>query len=134
MKKLLTAFVLTSFTPSLALAQDVTGNWTGEGIQDGETWAMEVQIVADGARVDYPSIPCGGLWVFDRGRRQVSGKEWLTYGHDLCLDGLTVLVTNDGPDGILIRWQDETGAEIAHAPLIRATVGAKDGKKGHAKP
>ncbi len=109
-----------------AYAQNANGAWVGIGYQNGDTWAVEVQIVPGGARVDYPDIPCGGVWVFDA-NTNIRGTEWLTYGHDLCLDGLTVEATTTSAE-LMIRWFDTNSAEIAHAPLRRA-----DGKRGGGK-
>jgi len=113
--------------PANAGGHSVLGAWSGTGIQGNDTWAMEVQIVAGGARVDYPDIPCGGVWVLDMDQAPARGTEWLTYGHDLCLDGLTVTAELWEGD-VLIRWFDASGAEIAYAPLTAMGGTSKSGK------
>jgi len=106
-----------------------TGDWAGLGYQQGETWEMELQVAEGGARVDYPGIPCGGLWVFETDTQSVRGQEWLTYGKDLCLDGLTVIARPTG-EGLMIHWYDDAGLEVAYAPLTRVeAAGRKSGKK-----
>ena len=107
----------------------VLGAWSGTGIQGPQTWAMQVQIVPGGARVDYPDIPCGGVWLLETGVTPAEGTEWLTYGHDLCLDGLTVTAVPQGGE-LMIRWFDASGAEIAYAPLTAVGSGGKAGKSG----
>jgi len=114
-------------TQAQAGGPSVLGAWSGTGIQGGETWAMEVNIVPGGARVDYPDIPCGGVWVLETGVTPAEGTEWLTYGHDLCLDGLTVTVEPQGGE-LMIRWFDSSGAEIAYAPLTAVGAESKAGK------
>ncbi len=105
----------------------VLGSWSGTGIQGPMTWPMEVQIVPGGARVDYPGIPCGGVWALDTDLTPARGTEWLTYGHDLCLDGLTVTAEPQGVE-LMIRWFDNSGAEIAYAPLTAVGGAVKTGK------
>ncbi len=105
----------------------VLGSWSGTGIQGPTTWPMEVQIAPGAARVDYPDIPCGGVWALDTDLTPARGTEWLTYGHDLCLDGL--IVTAEPQDGeLMIRWFDGSGAEIAYAPLTAVGGSGKSGK------
>ena len=105
----------------------VLGSWSGTGIQGGDTWAMEVQIAPGAARVDYTDIPCGGVWALDTDVAPARGTEWLTYGHDLCLDGLIVTAEPQGGE-LMIRWFDSSGAEIAYAPLTAVGGAAKSGK------
>ncbi len=107
-----------AFTPS--------GDWAGTGYQNGDTWAMEVQFVPGGARVDYPDFPCGGVWIIDPDLAAPTGVEWLTYGHQFCLDGLSLRLTRSGPE-LVVRWFDKSGAEIAQAPLSRAVSGKTGG-------
>ena len=110
-----------------ASAQTVPiGDWVGLGHQNGETWSMEVQIAPGGARVDYPSLICGGVWEFLPEHTDLRATEWLTYGHEFCLDELHLTIEHTKGDALLIRWYDEIGAEIAHAPLTR--VGSKPNK------
>jgi hypothetical protein len=107
--------------PLPALAGDgwtPRGNWVGTGHQDGETWAMEVQFAEGGARVDYPGLPCGGFWILDTDNQFVIGVERLTYGQQLCWDGLAVRVS-PAEGGLQVKWFDDIGAEIAHARLTR---------------
>ena len=132
MKKLLLVVSLCA-APSMGFGEDNTGHWTGTGFQDGDTWEMEVQIVQDGARVDYPDIPCGGIWLFESASAQSRGREWLTYGQELCIDGLNVAVRTEGKNAILVEWIDEGGVVIATAPLQRAGIGSKSGRKDKAQ-
>ena len=110
-----------------AHAQSVPmGDWVGLGFQNGESWTMELQIVQGGARVDYPGLECGGVWQFLPEHSDLRATEWLTYGHEFCLDELHVTIQHSKGDALMIRWFDEIGAEIAHAPLQR--VGGKQNK------
>ena len=110
-----------------AHAQSVpVGDWVGLGFQNGESWTMELQIVQGGARVDYPGLPCGGVWQFIPEQAKLHAIEWLTYGQEFCLDELLVTIEPAKNDQLMIRWFDEFGSEIAHAPLSR--VGGKPNK------
>ncbi len=126
---------LLMFFSTKAMAANFTtehrGEWTGIGEQDGRTWAIALQIVPGGARVDYPAIPCGGVWVLARESKTVAeGTEWLSYGDALCLDGLRVVLEPAAGGGLMVRWLDADGTEIAVARLARATAGVKaDPKK-----
>ena len=116
---------------SPVVAEDIlqpSGNWTGMGHQSGETWGMAVQFVPGGARVDYPDLSCGGVWIFDQGSSTIRGTEWLTYGHKACLDGLKLTV-NATAYGFRISWIDANGSELAYANL--APEPAKTGKKSN---
>ena len=105
------------------------GDWVGLGHQDGETWKIELQVAEGGARVDYPGIPCGGVWVFDAEHLVIQGREWLTYGKDLCLDALKITASLSD-QLLMIRWYDDSGREVAYAPLNRVLKsGRKRGKK-----
>ena len=111
-------------------AQSVpVGDWVGLGHQDGDTWEMELQIAKGGARVDYPGLPCGGIWQFLPEHSDLRATEWLTYGQEHCWDELHVTIEQTGADSLLIRWYDEIGAEIAHAPLSRTGGKAEKSRK-----
>ena len=104
---------------SPAFAEDIiepAGHWTGLGHQSGETWGMSVQFVPGGARVDYPDLSCGGVWVFDQDSYVIRGTEWLTYGHEACLDEVALTVSGSA-DGLRVLWFNSDGSELAYADL-----------------
>ncbi len=128
------AFLVLVFLATSAAAEgfltDNRGEWAGMGDQSGDTWAVELQIVPGGARVDYPDIPCGGVWVIsDESAVRAEGVEWLSYGHALCLDGLLVTLTQLPENAILVRWLEQDGTEVAFAELTRPPGEAKSGGK-----
>lgn len=97
----------------------IEGRYTGEGRQEGTTWAMTVDFVRGAARVDYPEYPCGGVWVFASDMDASLGVERLTYGQDLCADGLQVrLVDTNGV--IEVSWYEKGVTEIATGTLTKA--------------
>ena len=55
--------------------------------------------------------------MFDTSFSTVRGTEWLTYGKDLCMDGLAVTLSLAENNQLLIHWYDDIGAEIAQAAL-----------------
>ena len=118
MKALIAASFLLAQPVFAADTNGPVGSWAGVGTQSGETWAMEVQFVPGGARVDYPDFPCGGVWIFDADTIVTTGTEWLTYGKQMCLDGLALSVDATG-GGLRIIWIDDAGTEIANAELTR---------------
>ena len=71
---LIFSLVLTSSAFADTLFDEGRGAWVGTGIQGGETWEVNLIIVPGGAQVDYPDIPCGGVWTFP-GRRTIL-TEW----------------------------------------------------------
>lgn len=116
--KFVFALALVLASPAIAADRVIPiGDWTGIGHQEGDSWDMDVQVTQGGARVDYPGFPCGGIWVFDTNFQSVRGTEWLTYGKDICMDGLAVTLSLAEGNQLLIHWYDEIGAEIAQANL-----------------
>jgi hypothetical protein len=58
-------------SPNMSDARSIVGKWRGVGTQDdGQSWAMEVDITSIGpgrcATVIYPSIPCRAEWICTR--------------------------------------------------------------------
>ena len=68
--------------------------WEGTGVQsDGQTWSVRVSVHQDRrgrcATVDYPSIPCSGVWLCDEKSTDVrlTGIERITHDAQNCIDG-----------------------------------------------
>jgi hypothetical protein len=127
MKTSILILALAFTSPALAQDSNALGNWTGLGVQGSESWDMVVDIVPGGARIDYPGLTCGGVWIFDTTAPGIKGTEWLTYGKDQCLDGLGMTLSRRG-DMLLVRWYDDVGGEIAQAELSKE-VRSSSGKK-----
>ena len=80
---------------------------------------MQLWIVSDAARVDYPEFPCGGVWVLDQTGKDSVGIERLTYGTEFCWDEL-LLKLAVLPDGRLqVSWHDGDEQIVAKATLDR---------------
>jgi len=127
MKHLITALTILA-SPAFAQEAMIAGNWTGLGHQSGDNWQMNVQFVPGAARVDYPDLYCGGVWVFASDGLPVTGSEWLTYGKQQCIDGLNVRIVA-GADTLRITWHDPNGTQIAYADLKPEP--ARSGKKSN---
>ncbi len=127
MKPSILILALAFTSPALAQDSNALGNWTGLGVQGSESWDMVVDIVPGGARVDYPGLTCGGVWVFHTTDAGIKGTEWLTYGKDQCIDGLGMTLSRRG-DALLVRWYDGVGGEIAQAELSKEAR-SSSGKK-----
>lgn len=71
------------------------GTWEGTAYQSDtkENWMLKLSVKNGTYRVDYPSLKCGGEWRPIRlGKRIATFKEKLTYGHDECVDNVTVTI------------------------------------------
>lgn len=87
------ALAQASLHETSARRAEVRGVWEGTGEQtSGDRWTMRVTIESERpgrcARVEYPSLECGGYWTCSDGTRgSLRGKESITYGKDTCIDG-----------------------------------------------
>lgn len=124
MRNLLLCGVL-AFTPAPLLAQnlaiDHSGVWLGQGVQpDGQSWEIMLTLRADGAIVDYPSVPCSAFWSFSEVTSQsLRATEHLAAGFDACEDGLSLTVMVDAKGSMTVTWTYPDATSAATARLTR---------------
>lgn len=97
------------------------GEWRGVGLQDGsEGWVVLLSVTGAFATVEYPDFPCGGRWEYGVELGQsLSAIERLEFGQSLCFDNSHIEVERTSKAQLIVRWEDEYGAEIGFAVLHR---------------
>ncbi len=102
-------------------AQSLEGSWHGAGVQiDGLDWPMTVEIEDGIARVDYPSLECGGHWDFIKSSDEhIMAIERITYGVNECLDGGLIRAEVYVGYGLKYEWFDKSGKTVASSILLR---------------
>ncbi|MCB9946381.1 MAG: hypothetical protein H6842_00980 [Rhodospirillaceae bacterium] len=97
------------------------GDWDGWGRQGtGSRWSIAVTVTPSGARIDYPSLNCGGVLELLTAEKMVARfHERLTYGLEGCIDGgqVELRVTPEG--GLSYRWWYLAGEDSAQGALER---------------
>ena len=104
------------------LDPSLTGTWVGTGQQGEHSWPMKVTFGDDHAKVEYPSLGCGGRWEpqTDSNVPGVVGQfnEKLEYGHDGCIDDGAVRI-RAAPDGLNFDWAPAVGAQVEATAKLR---------------
>ena len=110
--------------PIGTLPMEKAGQWHAVGVQiDGLDWPMSVEIFADTASVDYPSLNCGGDWDFLKtSEDSIAAIERITYGFNECLDGGLIKVEIYDDHALFYRWFDKSGKAVAGAVLIEGEL------------
>ncbi|MCB1388583.1 MAG: hypothetical protein KDK12_05475 [Rhodobacteraceae bacterium] len=111
--------LLAAPVPAQTVPDAMIGRWAGTGVQNGETWTVDLDMRADGASVWYPSLPCAARWIFGPSPQPgvVVGLERVTDRIDLCIDGLDVRVAARAKGGLHVEWLDGAGGLVATADL-----------------
>jgi hypothetical protein len=111
--------------PPAAHGDPLIGSWRGIGVQDdNQTWEIAVTIrsteVGECATVQYPGIPCSGVWNCTEHTRDgdLLAQEKILQGRGVCIDNgtMTMRVTSAGT----LDWSWEGGGGVhARATLRR---------------
>ena len=93
--------------------------WAGDGIQDGgQRWSVKIALEGKGARISYPSIPCGGtLDILTSTAEAITLRETITTGQDLCVTGGTLVLRVEAGGSLLFNWSDPASGQTATAIL-----------------
>jgi hypothetical protein len=110
----------TSETPN---SEWLNGVWAGDGYQtDTKTrWAVRLTVRDETYSIDYPDIPCKGIWkLIEKNSQSASFTEVITQGLDQCSNNSHVLVEKVSASEISCRYTHAGGrAVIATVALAR---------------
>jgi hypothetical protein len=105
------SLVIALAAASPALAQSFEGVWRGTGRQtpaaDHTVWPVIMTLNADGGRIDYPTLHCGGpIVLVARRGDQATYHETITYGRAACVsdETITVRLYNRGEANEMMVW------------------------------
>ncbi len=129
-KRLSPVALLIGLATGPAMAQNplvLDGLFAGTGQQGEHSWSMRTTTDADGTRVDYPSLGCGGTWEpMDSGSdAALRFRERLTYGHENCIDN-GVVTLKSHPDGLDYQWAPTAEAAAEATGLLTRQSKALD--------
>lgn len=104
-------------TPPSPRQFDFTGTWQGIVNQGdvGSSYDVEIEYTGGGrgarvAKVDYPTLGCGGYWTLrSRTSDRVNVVEHLTYGTGSCVDGVEISLTGRDADTVRYYFSDGPG-------------------------
>lgn len=121
----LSAIVLA--VPAIAAAPltlDQESRWTGTGVHGTEELPIELTTDADGIRVDYPSLGCGGDLVAAGLAEIIHAMhftEKLNYGHDKCVDNATVRLRSTS-EGLEYHWAPGPDALVERRGVLQVAA------------